>query len=982
MAVNNKKNNNNSDNLKQENFVLEKTEKDLRAIKGLESIKKEKFKSPEVLKSLNELSSFFINNPNLLDFLQKNIAQEEEIRSAGFIPYDEDLPENLKTLKKIISNLENKLGLDKQDILSVFEAYDEKILLEAKTEVLKSKKIIKIGKKEIPLATLIRIPAYLAGTAAVSLTTAGIAGVAGVALFRNLEKYISDKKDKKNIELKSKGIRSSLDKESLSKNISASLFIKKMEKEENNFKEDFLMNKTEEERVKIITNFVDIKYSTLDPEIKSKIIKKYKAQLEIEKIQTKNEENIKNKLPKIVEKFNKILSKDISSSVESKTIKSILISGAIITTGRIAREIPVIKNILGAYLGWNLGGLADKIINKKEVSSAFDEQDFNEELSNIKISYKEYIKKDYNKNDPDDNSMELFEELLRDLETLEKSKAQAIVEIEKKSLKNLNPEKYLLIKKNIDEVNKYVHLIRARFNAVDLNKQKENILLQNKKDQEIDKFRSSLFRAGGAVLGALTPNILSLITENVHSAPIVEPRVEVQPDDFFSNVKSPNFFQYAEDGGSEPASIDNTDVFSVDNEIVLDNNSDISIENEAGELNMENNIDFVEVDNINSEKINEIVGISQKSVILESGDGISKIFDGNMSGNYKVNFIDEQTGEVLEAPAGSKIVHPGDDVILGEDGKVNVICKQGIINNSKYVDNYLPEENIVPEKMTALKPEEIKIPSEISSDNNLSEISNEINLPKESSVSSVSSDVEEDIVFEKPEYELTRSDDGKLTIEKIADNDISDNDVINDQIIPENTETLTLDESGNVESISDPNALRLDFDENGKLVLKDNNGDIIKESSSEQVIDDNNIEKAENNSFEDNKETVELDESSTEVSSEGLGNVNESFKTPESFKDVLGEDFSNLKIIEKVDNLGNRLGFSLRDLETGKSVDISFPRAGGIRMEEGLNDQAFGDLKENFDEAMTEDRSLIIGTENNGTFSVEDFRSGLKKFLE
>ena len=282
--------------------------------------------------------------------------------------------------------------------------------------------------------TLKTQPRQIAGVAGV----AGIAGVAGVALFRNLEKYISDKKDKKNIELKSKGIRSSLDKESLSKNISASLFIKKMEKEENNFKEDFLMNKTEEERVKIITNFVDIKYSTLDPEIKSKIIKKYKAQLEIEKIQTKNEENIKNKLPKIVEKFNKILSKDISSSVESKTIKSILISGAIITTGRIAREIPVIKNILGAYLGWNLGGLADKIINKKEVSSAFDEQDFNEELSNIKISYKEYIKKDYNKNDPDDNSMELFEELLRDLETLEKSKAQAIVEIEKKSLKNLN----------------------------------------------------------------------------------------------------------------------------------------------------------------------------------------------------------------------------------------------------------------------------------------------------------------------------------------------------------------------------------------------------------------------------------------------------------------------------------------------------------------------------------------------------------------
>jgi len=971
MAVNNKKINN-SDNIEQENFVLGDVEGDLKSIKGVEKIKREDFKKPEVFKDLNKLSSFFINNPNLLDFLKDSAEQEDKLKESG-----KDIPDNLKTLNKIINNLENRLGLDKQEILSVFKSYDEKILLDAKTEVLKSKKTIKIGNKDFPLATLIRIPAYLAGTAAVSLTTAGIAGVAGVALFRNLEKYISDKKDKKNIESKAKEIRKKLDEKKLTKTISSSLFIRKLEKGESDSKKDFLIDKTEEERNRIIEDFVEIKYPQVDLKIKEQIISKYKYQLDIEKSQIEKEKNSSLKPLGAMEKIYNFLTKKDSSSVESRAIRSIIISGAIITTGRIAREIPVVKTILGAYLGWNLGGLADNIINKKEVASSFDEQNFVDEINNIKLAYKEYNEKIFNEDDGNDNSIELFNELLEDLKRLEETKAKASLEIEKNSLKDINPGRYLFIKKNIDESNKYIHLIRARFNSVNLNKEKEDILLKDKKIRETNNLKTSLFKAGGLVLGALTPNVVNLITENINSTSIIETQAEIKSDDFFSDIKSPNFFQYAEDGSGEPVNIDNVDASFVDNETVLDNNSDISIENEVAGSNMENSINSVEVDNINSEKINEIIGTPQKSIVLESGDGISKIFDGNMSSNYKVNFIDEQTGEIFESAAGSKIVHPGDEVVLGEDGSVNVVCKQGVVDNPKYVDNYLPEENIAPEKMTTLKSEEIKIPSEISSDNNLSEISNEINLPKESSVSSVSSDVEEDIVFEKPEYELTRSDDGKLSIEKIAD----DNDIADDQIIPENTEILSMDDSGEVESISDPNALRLDYDENGKLILRDSDGDIIKGSSSEKAIDDN-IEKVENNSPGDNKETAELNEDLTEISPEGLGNVNESFKTPESFKDILGEDFSNLKIIEKVDNLGNRLGFSLRDAETGKSVDISFPRAGGIRMEEGLNDQTFGNLKENFDEAMTEDRSLIIGTESNGVFSVEDFRSGLKKFLE
>lgn len=976
MVASNKKINN-SDNFEQENFVLGEIENDLKSIKGLESIKRENFKKPEVFKDLSELSSFFINNPNLLDFLQESVAKEEEL-----IASKKEVPGNLKKLNKVISNLENKLGLDKQDILVAYKAYDEMISLEAKSEVFKSKKTIKIGNKEFPLATLIRIPAYLAGTAVVSLTTAGIAGIAGVALFRNLEKYISDKKDKKNIEIKSKEIRRNLDKKKLTNTISSSLFVRKLEKAENSSSEDFLINKTEEERNKIISDFVEIKYPQVDQEIKDQIIRKYKYQLEIEKTQIDKEKNSKIQPLGVMEKLSKFLTKDSSSSVESKAIRSIIISGAIITTGRMAREIPVVKNILGAYLGWNLGGLADNIINKKEATLDFNEQNFADEINNIKTAYIGYSKKIFSENDSNDRSIKLFDELLEDLERLEKSRARAILELEKNSLKDINPGRYLFIKKNIDEASKYVHLIKARFNAVDLNEKKENILLQNKKSQEANKFKSSLFKMGGAVLGALTPNITSLITENVNSSSIIEAKADIQSDDFFSDIKSPDFFQYMGDGGGEAVGLEDVDASTIDSETNLDNDTNLNIESEAEEVDMESSVDSAEIDNSSLDKINEIIGTPQKSIILESGDGISKIFDGNMSSNYKVNFIDEQTGEVFEATAGSKIIHPGDEVVLGEDGNVNVICKQGIIDNPKYVDNYLPEENIISEKMVALKPEEIKISSEIDSDNNAE---NNINTSAQEipATSNIINNQEEDIVFEKPEYELTRSSDGKLTIEKIADNDISDDNIIDNKDISENTETLTMDNSGNVESISDPNALRLDYDENGRIVLKDGGGNIIKGSSSEKIVD-NDIaenEKTVEGLTKDN-ESSKLDEVAVETLPGDLGDVNESFKTPESFKEILGEDFSNLKIIEKVDNLGNRLGFSLRDSETGKSVDISFPRAGGIRIEEGLNDQSFGNLQENFDEIATEDRALIIGANDNGAFSIEDFRSGLKKILE
>lgn len=83
------------------------------------------------------------------------------------------------------------------------------------------------------------------------------------------------------------------------------------------------------------------------------------------------------------------------------------------------------------------------------------------------------------------------------------------------------------------------------------------------------------------------------------------------------------------------------------------------------------------------------VGNINRAITLEKGQGISKIFDGRMGGEHTVRFVDSE-GKMIEAAASSKIVHPGDQVILGEDGEVYVFCKSGITDNPDYG---LPVEN-------------------------------------------------------------------------------------------------------------------------------------------------------------------------------------------------------------------------------------------------------------------------------------------------
>lgn len=124
----------------------------------------------------------------------------------------------------------------------------------------------------------------------------------------------------------------------------------------------------------------------------------------------------------------------------------------------------------------------------------------------------------------------------------------------------------------------------------------------------------------------------------------------------------------------------------------------------------------VNTESLSPEAVKSLEGVGNlnKVVTLERGNGVSKIFDGHMGNEYKVNFIDAKTGEMTEAAAFSKNVNPGDQVILGEDGKVYVVCNEGIKNNPLYhqdaIDkDVLSSENLRPaEKIEKLSSYQIK----------------------------------------------------------------------------------------------------------------------------------------------------------------------------------------------------------------------------------------------------------------------------------
>ena len=171
----------------------------------------------------------------------------------------------------------------------------------------------------------------------------------------------------------------------------------------------------------------------------------------------------------------------------------------------------------------------------------------------------------------------------------------------------------------------------------------------------------------------------------------------VNQTNFVENVSAENTFHYSNFSENLTSSPEN---FVETGEQVIEKTSLIGVNTES----------------LSPEAIESLekVGNLNKVVVLEKGNGVSKIFDGHMGNEYKVNFIDAKTGEMTEAAAFSKNVNPGDQVILGEDGKVYVVCNEGIKDNPLYhkvaiEKEVLNDENLRPtEKVEKLASYQIK----------------------------------------------------------------------------------------------------------------------------------------------------------------------------------------------------------------------------------------------------------------------------------
>ena len=159
------------------------------------------------------------------------------------------------------------------------------------------------------------------------------------------------------------------------------------------------------------------------------------------------------------------------------------------------------RNVLGAYVGWKVGGLVDAVALKKSKDRqvSFDENAFN---SNIKELRTSYIDLAANNLDSEDAG---FHHTYRLLDMAEDYRVRALDEIRTKSLKKLDPERYLKLKKQIEESEKYSHLLEARFQAIDINRRANKDLQRLKLN---NKLGSYLFKTGGALLGALAPDII------------------------------------------------------------------------------------------------------------------------------------------------------------------------------------------------------------------------------------------------------------------------------------------------------------------------------------------------------------------------------------------------------------------------------------------------------------------------------------------
>ena len=369
--------------------------------------------------NISEESLQFTSLEKLQEAVEKNPELKDQFRGLleMILKKSKDFKEN--ELEGIIKKLSESTGLSVEDIREIYNNQQTLIESQAKSEVLGNLKKIRIFKKDIPLPTkeiLTKMGIYLGaglgisflyplipGAVALSTLSLGIAyGSIGVA--RILDNFFTDKDTKKKQNKKVEEIKQSHSMDDLlARNLLASMTLKKRLQVQN----VDLGNANPEDIEKNIDLYIREIHPDKSEEEISDLVKSMSTLYQIDQNNKKLEDKISKKswFQKLSE--NKIFQEITTIYGILKPSQNIheknLTTGIVCVFGIAARSIPVLREVLGAYVGYRIGGTIgdlffiekgveisikdlSKILNKKEDLSDKDKQKFT--LAKVKLSEK------------------------------------------------------------------------------------------------------------------------------------------------------------------------------------------------------------------------------------------------------------------------------------------------------------------------------------------------------------------------------------------------------------------------------------------------------------------------------------------------------------------------------------------------------------------------------------------------------------------
>jgi hypothetical protein len=291
-------------------------------------------------------------------------------------------------IEKEIDKISEKIGLPSQVVRSVIDNYKDIL----KTEALST--FNAASSKKIFGFNIIKTIAY-AGTGVLGTLSGGIGFPIGIFAVRvidristevwkkkKLDKFLDDVKEKKDTE---DGRKKIFD------DVSASLSLqKKIQINATKIGDNIYINED------VVKSYIDEKIKGGDIEVEDEKTNEYKEKIsralsglsKIDQINHDKEDQIKKtKSPSFLKKIDDFLAGKISSE---KTASVAAASAfAFSFAGLLAKEVPVIRSILGFYTGWRLGGVvADYSIKNKQVDFEKINNDININLD----SYSKYRK--------------------------------------------------------------------------------------------------------------------------------------------------------------------------------------------------------------------------------------------------------------------------------------------------------------------------------------------------------------------------------------------------------------------------------------------------------------------------------------------------------------------------------------------------------------------------------------------------------------